>query len=425
MPDRIAHDARATNAPGDLLRSLFDAALSAVDPGTCFRGRLPQPPKGRTIVIGAGKAAASMAAAFERAWPHRCEGLVVTRDDHGLPTRFIEVVEAAHPVPDERGEAAARRILDIAHSAGPDDLVVALISGGASALLALPRDGLSLDDKRQVNRALLRSGAAIEEMNLVRRCLSAVKGGALAAAASPARLVTYVISDIPGDDPAAVGSGPTIPQPVDPAGALAILGRRGITVPEAVEDALRRLSALVAPAASGEVHIVATAWKALEAAAEAARALGIAPLILGDAIQGEARDAGEVIAGIARSVAARGVPIARPCVLLSGGETTVTVRGSGRGGRNTEFLLSLAIALRGERAVSALACDTDGIDGSEDDAGAWFDDRFIAEAGHAGIDLPARLAANDSHAPFRMLGRLVTTGPTRTNVNDFRAVLIQ
>lgn len=425
MPDRIARNARVAHSPGDLLRSLFDTALSAVDPGTCFQGRLPQPPKGRTIVIGAGKAAASMAAAFERAWPHRCEGLVVTRDDHGLPTRAIEVVEAAHPVPDERGEAAARRILDVARSAGPDDLVVALISGGASALLALPRDDLTLDDKRLVNRALLKSGAAIEEMNLVRRCLSAVKGGGLASAVSPARLVTYVISDIPGDDPAAVGSGPTIPQPVDPAGALAILGRRGITVPEAVEDALRRMPASVAPEASGEVHIVATAWKALEAAAEAARALGIAPLILGDAIQGEARDAGEVMAGIARSVVARGVPIARPCVLLSGGETTVTVRGSGRGGRNTEFLLSLAISLRGERAISALACDTDGIDGSEDDAGAWFDDSFIAGAGHAGIDLSAHLAANDSHTPFRMLGRLVTTGPTRTNVNDFRAVLIQ
>lgn len=411
-------------APRDILRTLFDAALAAAAPVGGFRGRLPEPPKGRTFVVGAGKAAASMAAAFEQAWRHGCEGLVVTRDGHGAPTRSIAVVEAAHPVPDDRGQAAALRILDIVRAAGPDDLVVALISGGASALLALPVAGVSLEDKRQVNRALLRSGAAIEEMNLVRRCLSSVKGGALAAAAAPARLVTYVVSDIPGDDPAAVGSGPTIPQVADRPGARAVLARYGIAVPDSVAAALSGDPPDAPPPPAGEVHVIATAWDALQAAAEAAQRLGITPLILGDAIQGEAREIGQAMAGIALSAAHRGVPVARPCVLLSGGETTVTVRGAGSGGRNTEFLLSLALALRGEKAIAALACDTDGIDGAEDDAGAWFDDGFTAEARRRGIDLSAHLAANDSHAPFKALGRLVTTGPTLTNVNDFRAILI-
>lgn len=410
-----------------ILRSLFDAALEVALPDGKFEGCLPPKPKGRTIVLGAGKASARMAAAFERAWTSKggiCAGLVVTRYGHAVPTQSIEVVEAAHPVPDEAGLIAARRILSLAQAAGPDDLVICLISGGASALLSLPAEGVTFADKQALNRSLLKSGAPIGEMNLVRKALSAIKGGRLAAAVAPAQLVTYLISDVPGDDPASIGSGPTIPERIDPDVALSILGKYSIDVPPHISKAIRA-NAVDKGAEAGIVHMLATPKMALDAAANRAREFGVTPLILGDAIEGEAREVARVMAGIARSARMHGTPVAAPCVLLSGGETTVTVRGRGRGGRNAEFLLALAMALRGEAGVSALACDTDGIDGSEDNAGAWFDQAMFPIADEKGLDLSAYLAGNDAFTAFALLDRLVVTGPTLTNVNDFRAILIR
>ncbi|WP_414473431.1 glycerate kinase type-2 family protein [Microvirga sp. M2] len=410
-----------------ILRALFDAALAAALPDGKFDDCLPPRPKGRTIVLGAGKASARMAAAFEEAWARAggtCEGLVVTRYGHAVPTRSVEIVEAAHPVPDEAGLNAARRILALAQEAGPDDLVVCLVSGGASALLSLPAEGITFADKQALNRALLRSGAPIGEMNLVRKSLSAIKGGRLAAAIAPARLVTYLISDVPGDDPSSIGSGPTIPERVDPEEVLSILVRHGIDVPSHVAQTIRS-NRVEEPGDAGEVHMLATPKMALDAAARKARELGLTPLILGDAIEGEAREVGRAMAGIARSARHYGESVKGPCVLLSGGETTVTVRGTGRGGRNAEFLLALALALRGEDGLSAIACDTDGIDGSEDNAGAWFDQAMFAAAREKGLDLPSYLAANDAYSAFAQLDRLVVTGPTFTNVNDFRAILVR
>ncbi len=408
-----------------ILKALFQAALAAALPDGRFAPLLPAPPRGRTIVIGAGKAAARMAQAFEVEWGRPCEGLVVTRYGHACPTRRIEVVEAAHPVPDAAGLAAARRILALAEGAGPDDLVVCLISGGASALLALPAAGLTLADKQAMNAALLRSGAPIGVMNMVRKALSAIKGGRLGAAIAPARAVPYLISDVPGDDPAAIGSGPTLPGRVDPEAVLAALADWGITPSATVARVIRDNALRSAAPPEHAVHLIATPMMALEAAAARARDFGLAPLILGDAIEGEAREVARVLAGIARACAAHGHPARPPCVLLSGGETTVTVRGHGRGGRNAEFLLALALALDGAAGISALACDTDGIDGSEDNAGAWFDSGFLDRARQRGIDLKERLAENDAYAVFSALGGLVTTGPTLTNVNDFRAVLVR
>ncbi|SCY02514.1 glycerate kinase type-2 family protein [Microvirga guangxiensis] len=410
-----------------ILHDLFDAALRAALPDGKFDGRLPPQPKGRTIVLGAGKASARMAAAFEDAWVKAggtCEGLVVTRYGHAVSTRSIEIVEAAHPVPDEAGLNAARRILALAKEAGPHDLIICLISGGASALLSLPAEGITLEDKQALNRALLKSGAPIGEMNLVRKALSAIKGGRLAEAAYPAQIVTYLISDVPGDDPGSIGSGPTIPERVDPDVVEAILGKYGIDVPAHVMQAVRA-NAVEPTGAGGVVHMLATPKMALDAAAARAREAGLIPLILGDAIEGEAREVGRVMAGIARSVRLHGEPVGVPCVLLSGGETTVTLRGSGRGGRNAEFLLSLALALRGEARLSAIACDTDGIDGSEDNAGAWFDQTLFADARGRGVNLASHLAGNDAYSAFAQLDRLVITGPTLTNVNDFRAILIR
>lgn len=410
-----------------ILRTLFDAALDAALPDGKFEGRLPPKPRGRTIVLGAGKASARMAAVFEEAWAKAggaCEGLVVTRYGHAVPTRSIEIVEAAHPVPDEAGLNAAKRILALAREAGPEDLVVCLISGGASALLSLPAEGITFADKQALNRALLKSGAPIGEMNLVRKSLSAIKGGRLAAAVGQAQLVTYLISDVPGDDPSSIGSGPTIPERVDPQVALSILAKYGIDAPPHVVKAIRE-NALDHVGQGGAVHMLATPKMALDAAASRARDFGLKPLILGDAIEGEAREVARAMAGIARSVRMYGEAAAAPCVLLSGGETTVTVRGAGRGGRNAEFLLSLALSLRGENGVCAIACDTDGIDGSEDNAGALFDQAMFAEAEERGIDLAARLAGNDAYSAFAQLDRLVVTGPTLTNVNDFRAILIR
>jgi len=399
--------------PRALLRAMFDAAVAAAAPATALPPCLPRPPKGRTVVVGAGKASAAMAAALEAHWPGELSGLVVTRYGHAVPTRRIEVVEAAHPVPDAAGERAAARILALVEGLGPDDLVLALVSGGASALLALPAPGITLAEKQAVNRALLKSGASIAEMNCVRKHLSRVKGGRLAAAAAPARVVALLISDVPGDDPSVIGSGPTVPDPTTVEDARAVLSKYGIAAPAALSETPKRL-------ANSEVVMVATPQKSLQAAAGVARAHGFAPLLLGDALEGEAREAAKVMAGIARSCAVHGHPARPPCVLLSGGETTVTVRGKGRGGRNAEFLLALAIALDGHPKIHALAADTDGIDGSEDNAGALIGPDTLAR----GPDAKARLADNDAYGFFSALGDLVVTGPTLTNVNDFRAILV-
>jgi hydroxypyruvate reductase len=412
-----------------LLKQMFDAAIAAALPAKCLPAHLPPRPRGRTIVVGAGKAAASMARAVETHWDGPLAGLVVTRYGHAVPCQRIEVVEAAHPVPDAAGRAAAARILALVSGLSADDLVLCLISGGGSALLAAPAAGLTLEDKQAVNRALLRSGANITEINCVRKHLSAVKGGRLAAACAPAAVVTLTISDVPGDDPSVIASGPTVPDPTTFADALGVLDKYGITEPRAVLDHLR--AARDETPKPGDTRLsgartvmVATPQHALEAAAGVARAHGVAPVILGDAIEGEAREVALVHAGIARQVARHGQPAPPPCVLLSGGETAVTVRGAGRGGRNAEFLLGLAVALAGHPGIHALAGDTDGIDGTEDNAGALLAPDSLARAAALGLDARHMLAANDGYGFFAALGDLVTTGPTLTNVNDFRAILV-
>ena len=415
--------------PRALLRELFDAALDAAAPGRCVAPHLPEPPPGRTVVVGAGKAAAEMARAVEAHWAGDLDGLVVTRYGHAAPTRAIKVVEAAHPVPDRAGREAARRILELVGGLGEDDLVLCLISGGGSALLALPSAGISLDDKQAVNRALLRAGATISEINCVRKHLSAIKGGRLAAAAAPARVVALLISDVPGDDPHVIASGPTVADPTTFADARAVLAKFAIDPPAPVRAHLEAAADETpkpgdARLARAEARLVATPRAALEAAAARARAAGFEPLILGDALEGEAREVGDDHADIARRAATAGEPVAAPCAILSGGETTVTVRGRGRGGRNGEYLLSLAIALDGLAGVWALACDTDGIDGSEDNAGAVIAPDTLARAAAAGVDARAHLTDNDAYGFFAALGDLVVTGPTLTNVNDFRALLI-
>ncbi len=418
-------DARA------LLRRLFDAAVASADPRVVLARHLPERPGGRVIVVGAGKSAAVMAAAVEAAWPDAdLSGLVVTRYGHGFPTSRIAVVEASHPVPDAAGEAAARRILSLVRGLTSEDLVLALISGGGSALLALPAPGLTLADKQAVNRALLACGATIGEMNAVRRHLSAIKGGRLAAAAFPARVVALAISDVPGDDPAVIASGPTVPDPTTFADARAIVARHGIVLPEAVRAHLDAGAEETPKPGDPRLtraafRMIATPRLALEAAAHAARAAGLNPLILGDALEGEAREMGTVLAGIARSVAAHGVPVARPAMLLSGGEATVTLGETrGAGGRCGECLLGLTVALAGHPGIWALMGDTDGVDGSEDNAGAVAAPDTLGRAAAAGLDARAALSAHRSHDVFAALGDLVTTGPTLTNVNDFRAVLI-
>jgi len=412
-----------------LLRRLFDAAIAAADPARCVPAHLPPRPKGRTVVVGAGKASAAMARAVEDHWPGDLSGLVVTRYGYAVPCRRIEIVEAAHPVPDAKGRDAARRILDLAKGLTADDMLLCLISGGGSALLALPAEGLTLEDKQAVNKALLRSGATIGEMNCVRKHLSAIKGGRLSAAASPASVVTLLISDVPGDDPAVIASGPTVPDPTTIADARAVLAKYGIDPPPAVRAHLERGADETpkpgdARIARVRTTLVAVPQGSLEAAADAARAAGVAPVILGDAIEGEAREVAIVHAGIARAVARHGHPARTPAVLLSGGETTVTVRGQGRGGRNAEFLLSLALALDGMPNVYAIACDTDGIDGSEDNAGAVVTPDTLARARALGLDAKACLANNDAYDFFARLDDLVVTGPTFTNINDFRAILV-
>lgn len=415
--------------PRTLLRRMFDAAVQAAQAENCIPRFLPEPPRGRTFVVGAGKASAAMARALEGHWPGRLSGLVVTRYGYAVPCERIQILEAAHPVPDAAGLAAARRILESVRGLSADDLVICLISGGGSSLLALPAEGITLEDKQAINKALLRSGATIGEMNCVRRHLSAIKGGRLAAACHPARVVNLLISDVPGDNPMDIASGPTVGDPTRCADALEILGRYAIDLPPAARAILESgagesIKPDDARLQRTETHLVATPQLALEAAAAVARDAGLTPVNLGDSLEGEARDVGKVMAGVARQIVAHGQPVPRPCVLLSGGETTVTVHGSGRGGRNVEFLLSLAIALDGQPGTYALAGDTDGVDGQEEIAGAILTPDTLARAWAHGIRPREALDNNDGHGFFGALGDAVVTGPTLTNVNDFRAIAI-
>jgi glycerate 2-kinase len=413
-----------------LLRDLYNHAVNAADPKAVLAAHLPSPPKGRTVVIGAGKAAASMARAVEENWSGPISGLVVTRYDHSVPCDHIEVVEAAHPVPDAAGREAASRIVNLLEDLGADDLALCLISGGGSALLSLPGPGISLEEKQALNSQLLKSGAPISEMNCVRKHLSAIKGGRLALAAWPARVLSLAISDVPGDDPAVIASGPTVADPTTLADARKILAAYEIEAAPAIARALEDQSFETPKPGderldSAETVLIATPQMALESAAKKALAEGVTPLILGDAIEGEAREVAQVMAGIAKQVCRHGQPVTRPCVLLSGGETTVTLRGTGRGGRNAEFLLALAIALDGLTGVSAIACDTDGIDGSEDNAGCVIGPDTLIRARALGLDAEAFLADNNAYGFFEALDDLVISGPTLTNVNDFRAILVQ
>jgi hydroxypyruvate reductase len=420
----------APTASQALLRRLFDAAIASAQPALCLPAHLPAPPTGRLIVIGAGKASAAMAQAVEANWPGLLSGLVVTRYGYAVPCERIEIAEAAHPVPDAAGLAAAQRMLKLVSGLQPDDLVLCLISGGGSSLLPLPAAGLTLQDKQALNRELLKCGATIGEMNCVRRHLSAIKGGRLAAACHPARVLTLLISDVPGDDPINIASGPTVGDPTTCADALAIVQRYGIALPAAALAHLESGSGeSVKPddprLARAEVRIIATPQMALEAAAAMAREAGCAAHILGDAIEGEARDVGTVLGGLALQTANRGQPFTAPCVLLSGGETTVTVRGHGKGGRNVECLLSLGLTLGGHPRIHALAGDTDGVDGQEEVAGALLAPDTLARAWALGIKPRDALSNNDGHGFFGALGDSVVTGPTLTNVNDFRAILIE
>ncbi|MHB0852251.1 glycerate kinase type-2 family protein [Stutzerimonas nitrititolerans] len=414
--------------PQALLRELFSAAIDAAHPRQVLADHLPADRTGRAIVIGAGKAAAAMAEAIEAAWEGEISGLVVTRYGHGADCRKIEVVEAAHPVPDDAGERVARRVLEMVSNLEESDRVIFLLSGGGSSLLALPAEGISLADKQAINKALLRSGAHIGEMNCVRKHLSAIKGGRLAKACWPASVYTYAISDVPGDEATVIASGPTVADPTTSAQALEILTRYNIEIPANVrawlEDPRSETVKADDPCLSrSHFQLIAKPQQSLEAAAVKARAAGFSPLILGD-LEGEAREVAKVHAGIARQIAQHGQPLAAPCVILSGGETTVTVRGDGRGGRNAEFLLSLTESLKGLPGVYALAGDTDGIDGSEDNAGALMTPDSYARAEALGLSAAGELANNNGYGYFQALDALLMTGPTRTNVNDFRAILV-
>ena len=432
----------AASHPREFLEALFHAAVRRALPLQNTAAYLPQPPKGRTIVIGAGKAGGSMAQAVEALWPPHAplEGLVVTRYHHVPPrpeglVQRIELVEAAHPVPDAAGQHAAQRMLAMVQTLTQDDLVLCLISGGGSALLTLPADGLTLEDKQRINKALLNSGATISEMNCVRKHLSRIKGGRLAAACAPARVVTLTISDVPGDDPSIIASGPTVPDTTTCADALAILKRYSIELSAEVLSQLAS-GALETPKPGDAVfkghtvHMMATPQQSLEAAAAVARAAGLNTYILSDEIEGESREVGKVHAALARAVANKGQPFSRPCVILSGGETTVTIKKQpegtpkGRGGRAGEFCMGLALALQGQSGVYALAADTDGIDGVEDNAGAFVTPDTLARAQAHGMKIDTYLDRNDAYGFFEPLGGLVVTGPTNTNVNDFRALLV-
>ncbi|MER8763399.1 glycerate kinase [Mesorhizobium sp. M1006] len=416
--------------PKSFLISIFNAAVAAADPQRTIKDHLPARPKGRTIVIGAGKGSAQMAAAFEKVWDGPIEGLVVTRYGYGAACRRIEIIEAAHPVPDAAGLEASRRLLEKVQGLTADDLVVALISGGGSALLPSPAEGLTLANEIAVNEALLASGAPIAAMNTIRKHVSTIKGGRLAAAAYPAKVVSLVVSDIPGDNPALVASGPTVPDSGSREDALASIAAYDMKLPASV------MAHINSPAADAprvddprfsrnEVHLIASAGVSLEAAAAEARYQGIEAVILSDSIEGEAREVGGVHAAIAREVATRNRPFAKPVLILSGGETTVTLRAQGKGGRNSEFLLAFAIGISGMAGVHALAADTDGIDGSEDNAGAFADGSTVSRMHKAGIDAKAMLAGNNAWTAFNAVDDLFVPGPTGTNVNDLRAILIK
>lgn len=409
--------------PAAFLRALFDTAVAVADPMRSLAAHLPAKPPGRVVVVGAGKASARMAEAVEAVWGP-CEGLVITRYGHGRPCAGIEIVEAAHPVPDQAGFAATARMLDLLRGLGPDDFVLALISGGASALLVQPVAGVSLAEKQAVNAALLASGAPISAMNIVRKHLSRVKGGQLAAAAFPARLLCLMISDVPGDDPALIGSGPTVGDGSTPAEALALLARYAVPVAPAIRRALETGSGVVPPGdrrlSRTENHLYAAPAQSLAAAADMARSAGCRVEMRGDALEGEARDEALVQAALALRLQATLRPGAAPVLVLSGGELTVTRRGDGIGGPNAEFCLALALALNGAAGIHAIACDTDGVDGAAEVAGA-----LIGPATPAGPDAVAALARNDAHGYFGRTGGQVVTGPTLTNVNDFRAILIE
>jgi hydroxypyruvate reductase len=416
--------------PKTFLISIFGAAVAAADPERTIRDHLPAKPKGRTIVIGAGKGSAQMASAFEKVWDGPIEGLVVTRYGYGAKCERIEIIEAAHPVPDAAGLEASRRLLEKVQGLTADDLVVALISGGGSALLPSPAAGLTLADEIAVNEALLASGAPIAAMNTIRKHVSTIKGGRLAAAAWPAKVVSLVVSDIPGDNPALVASGPTVPDTGSRADALASIAAYGMKLPDAVMAHIKSPAA-DAPRpedprfAGNEVHLIASAGVSLEAAAAEAKRQGIEAVILSDSIEGEAREVGGVHAAIAREVATRNRPFSKPVLILSGGETTVTLRAKGKGGRNSEFLLAFAIGISGADNIHALAADTDGIDGSEDNAGAFADGSTVSRMRSAGVDAKAMLAGNNAWTAFNAVGDLFVPGPTRTNVNDLRAVLVR
>jgi glycerate 2-kinase len=413
----------------ELLRAMFDAAVAAALPQHSVPLHMPKPPKGRTIVVGAGKASAAMAKAFEDHWPHPLEGLVVTRYGHAVSCKGIRIVEAAHPVPDAAGAAAAADMFKLMQGLTADDLVVALVSGGASALLSLPAQGITAEEKREVNKALLACGAPIAEMNCVRKHLSSIKGGRLAAAAFPARVETLVISDVPGDDISAVGSGPTVADPTTFADALAIVERYRLDLPASVMARLKSANDETPKPGdprleTATVHLIASPQQSLETAASIAKQNGFAPLILGDAIEGEAKDIGIAMAGIALQARRFGQPVRPPCAIISGGETTVTLKGNGVGGRNVEFLLSLAVKLHGAASIYALAADTDGVDGAAEVAGALIAPDTLARAQNANLDARAMLENNDAHTFFAKLGDQLVTGPTLTNVNDIRIILV-
>lgn len=417
--------------PRAFLRSLFEAAVAAADPKAVIRDCLPERPKGRTVVVGAGKGVAQLAGAFEQAWEGPIEGVVVTRYGHAAPCERIEVLEAAHPVPDEAGLRASGRLLAAVSGLSADDLVVALVCGGGSALLPAPAGILTLEDEIIVNKALLASGAPISAMNTIRKHVSRIKGGRLALAALPARVATLIVSDIPGDDPALVASGPTVPAATTRADALDAIRRHRIALPDHIVEHIAN-AACEAPQpgdprfAGNSVRIVASARLSLEAAARAAEAQGVKAAILSDAIEGEAAEVGKVHAAIAREIAARDRPFSKPVVLLSGGETTVTLRNpGGKGGRNTAFLLSLALGIEGLAGATALAADTDGTDGTQDNAGAFCDGTTVRRLRDQGLSAADMLAADDAWSAFAATGDLLVTGPTGTNVNDFRAIVMR
>lgn len=412
------------------LSDLFNVAVAAADPALALKGNLPAQPSGRTVVIGAGKGAAQLGLAFEQAWEGPVNGVIVTRYGYGAPCRFLKVIEAAHPVPDRAGLAATQEVLAALDGLTKDDLVIALVTGGGSALLAAPPAGLTLEDEQELNTALLASGAPIGAMNAIRKQISTIKGGRLAAAASPAQVVSLIVSDVPGDDPAEVASGPTVPGFATRETAMAAIRAWNITLPDRVMTYLEQ-SPQDAPTpddptfSAHQVKVIASAARSLEAAADFANQKGTPAHILSDAMEGEARDIARAHAAIAREIASKGRPFPHPCLLLSGGETTVTLRHKGKGGRNTEFLLAFALAIEGTKGIAAIAADTDGIDGSEDNAGAYADGETCAAMRAAGIDPAEALARNDAWSAFNACEQLFVPGPTGTNVNDFRAILIK